>query len=255
MIAKLAELNQAGIDEFKAFLTRNKTTPSDEEPPFHLLSCPDHTVPVEMAVGDANVETDTVSLTRMHLAQRVNALVSSRAELAMICESKGIGAWLSLALFNSICAKKDDGTWKVGQMKRYIDDGKGDEWGFAIHRRNIVCSALAVYHLHGENARLCLHGPAHVVSDYAEVIGAIEDVMLNETMIEVLDRLYWDTATDRPKAGLRGQSPYVDGSYRRFVNKTYGFYAQHYQTYDFWTMTADEIIALLPEEYQHLLDD
>ena len=50
MIAKLAELNEAGIDEFKAFLTRNKTTPSDEEPPFHLLSCPDHTVPVEMAV-------------------------------------------------------------------------------------------------------------------------------------------------------------------------------------------------------------
>ena len=173
MIAKLAELNDAGIDEFKAFLNRNKNTPSDEEPPFHLLTCPDHTVPVEMAVGDANVETDTISLTRMHLAERVNALVSSRAELAKICESKGIGAWLSLALFNSICAKKDDGTWKIGQMKRYIDDGTGDEWGFAIHRRNIVCSAIAVYHLHGENARLCLHGPAHVVSDYAEVIGAM----------------------------------------------------------------------------------
>ena len=103
-------------------------------------------------------------------------------------------------------------------------------------------SALAVYYLHGENARLCLHGPAHVVSDYAEVIGAIEDVMLNETMIEVLDRLYWDKENNRPKAGLRGQSPYVDGSYRRFVNKTYGFYAQHYQTYDFWTMKAQPCV-------------
>ena len=154
MIAKLAELNQAGIDEFKAFLTRNKTTPSDEQTPFHLLSCPDHTLPVEMAIGDANVETDTVSLTRMHLAERVNALVSSREELAMICESKGIGAWLSLALFNSICAKKDDGTWKVGQMKRYIDDGKGDEWGCNSSTKHRL--RRLAYRLHGENARLCL---------------------------------------------------------------------------------------------------
>ena len=254
MILKLAELNQAGIEVFRAFLVRNKDVPSAEEPPFHLLSSAEHTTSVPLAVGDANLDTDVISATRMQLAQRVGNLISSRAELATVCESKGIGAWLSLALFNSICKKDDDGNWKVGQMTRYIDDGKGDQWGFAIHRRNIVCSALAIYHLHGENARLSLHGAASSVSDYAEVIGAIEDIMLNEVMIEVLDRLYWDEENNRPKAGLRGPSPYVNGSYRRFVNKTYGFYAQHYQTYDFWTMTADEIIALLPEEYHHLLD-
>jgi hypothetical protein len=254
MIAKLAELNQAGIETFRAFLERNKETPSAEEPPYHLLSSAEYTSPVPLAVGDANVETDVISDTRMQLAERVNYLISSRAELASVCESKGIGAWLSLALFSSICKKDDDGNWKVGQMTRYIDDGKGDQWGFAIHRRNIVCGALAIYHLHGENARLSLHGAASSVSDYAEVIGAIEDIMLNPVMIEVLDRLYWDAENNRPKTGLRGQSPYVNGSYRRFVNKTYGFYAQHYMTYDFWTMTADQIIALLPEEYQHLLE-
>ena len=254
MIAKLAELNQAGIDIFRAFLQRNKATSSDEEPPFYLLSSADYTSSVSLAVGDANVEIDTVSPTRIHLAERVNNLISSRAELAMVCESRGVGAWLSLALFVSICKKDDDGNWKIGQLTRYIDDGKGDDWGFAIHRRNIVCGALAIYHLHGENARLSLHGAASSVSDYAEVIGAIEDIMLNPVMIDVLDKLYWDTENDRPKSGLRGQSPYVNGSYRRFVNKTYGFYAQHYMTYDFWTMTADQIIALLPEEYHHLLD-
>ena len=254
MIAKLAELNQAGIDEFEAFLKRNKAMPSAEEPPFYLLTSPEHTTPVTMDVGDANVETDTLSPTRLHMAERVNALVSSRTELAMICESRGIGAWLSLALFNSICAKDGNGNWKVGQLKRYIDDGASDQWGYAIHRRNIVCSALAIYHLHEDSARLSLHGPAYVVSDYAEQIGATEDIMLNPVMIEVLDRLYWDEENNRPKTGLRGPPPYVDGSYRRFVNKTYGFYGQHYQTYDFWTMTVDEVIALLPEEYQHLLD-
>ena len=254
MIVTLAELNQAGIEAFAAFLHRNKTTPSDEAPPFDLLTSVEHTSPVSMTIKHANIDTDAVSPTRMHLVARVDALVSTRAELAMVCESKGIGAWLSLALFKSICAKDGDGNWKIGQIKRYIDDGKSDEWGFAIHRRNIVCSALAVYHLHGDNARLSLHGPPHVVSDYAEAIGAIEDVMLNPTMIEVLDRLYWDEENNRPKTGLRGESPYVNGSYRRFVNKTYGFYAQHFQTYDFWTMTADEIIGLLPEEYHHLID-
>ena len=254
MIAKLAELNQAGIDEFVAFLNRNKAMPSSEEPPFYLLTSPEHTTPVMMVVGDANVETDTISPTRLHMAERVNALVSSRAELAMICERIGISSWLSLALFNSICAKDGNGNWKIGQIKKYIDDRREDEWGYTIHRRNIVCSALAAYHLHGEEAKLSLHGPANKFSDYAEQIGATEDILLNSVMIEVLNRLYWDEKNNRPKAGMRGEMPYVDGSYRRFVNKTYGFYGQHYQTYDFWTMTVDEVIALLPEEYQHLLD-
>ena len=85
--------------------------------------------------------------------------------------------------------KKDDGTWKVSQMKRYIDDGKGDEWGSPIHRRHRrrPCRVPSPW----KNARLCLLD-LHMLTDYAEVIGAIEDVMLNETMIEVLDRLYWD---------------------------------------------------------------
>jgi hypothetical protein len=62
-------------------------------------------------------------------------------------------------------------------------------------------------------------------------------------IVEVLDILYWDDKSNRPKRGAQSQSN--PGNIRRFSKVI----SQLELTYDVYTMKPNEILQLLPSEF------
>lgn len=246
MEARLRALNQEGLDQFEAYLMRIKSG-SPEDPPFGILADDQLTDGAGLDGAPRTVDTGRLFDTRMELGEYLSGLVSSSEDLAAVCENRGTGAWLSLALFESICLRNEDGSWQLRQLNRYLPNPQ-DRFGYAIHRRHIVCGALAVHYLHGDKARLCLTSPAHQVSEFMEQIAAREEVLLNQSLIEVLDKLYWDEEASQPKRGQRTGGAIPDGALRRFLGPG-SFYQKYSTTYDFWTMTPEQILEILPSEF------
>jgi hypothetical protein len=60
--------------------------------------------------------------------------------------------------------------------------------------------------------------------------------------------LYWDSLSGRVKERTVSYNPIPDGAMRRFVGP--GSFTEQYGTvYDFWSMDANSLLALLPPEF------
>jgi hypothetical protein len=70
-----------------------------------------------------------------------------------------------------------------------------------------------------------------------------QNIITNEALIEAFDRLYWDSQSNHPKSGA--QSRRRGGNFRRLLS----FIQQVELTYDLHAMSDDEILTLLPVEY------
>jgi hypothetical protein len=69
------------------------------------------------------------------------------------------------------------------------------------------------------------------------------DLLANRGLIEVVDRLYWNPDTSRPKRGAASDTQ--PGSLRRLI----AVVQQLDLNYDLYGMSAQEIEALLPMEF------
>ena len=72
-----------------------------------------------------------------------------------------------------------------------------------------------------------------------------QEIGTNKSIIEAAKILYWDAEKKRPK---RGSSPqeHKPGTLRRFVDVLQQFEL----TYDLYSINAEELITLLPNEFK-----
>ena len=245
----IGSLSNRGLKEFTEFLEEIENG-STNEPPYYLLET--HSKPIDFSNGQVKISTDKEISTRMDLGGYLSRLISTSEDLSMVLDDRGASAFLSLAFFDMICKRNADGRWQIAQRNRYLADPR-DRYGFDIYRRNIVCASLAIYHYHGANSRLLLSGPSYEISEYMEQVAAREEVLMNKSLVKVMDRLYWDTKNSIPKTGQRTSDGVPDGALRRFLGPG-SFFEQYKQVYDFWSMTAEEIIDILPNEFSDWLN-
>ena len=250
MDIQIRRLNRAGMREMSEFHRRIYRDNSTEDPPMHLLDDEEFSssfvppVPSSLVV-DSSRKFDT----QLEVGEYFCSVLNTNEILNSVLYDKGIGSWLALLYFESICARKSDGTWIANEESRYIPSDHHRR--FYLHH---IFSPIVIFAAHRERSKLLLNGPSHQISEFTNKLSLHPEVMLNPEMMKVLFQLYWDDETDSPKSGAttNPREPgerIADGSLRRFVGPS-SFVFQHEPTWDFWEMDAKTILDMLPAEFE-----
>lgn len=155
-----------------------------------------------------------------------------------ILNNPGIWSWFALLWFDSLCPVKSDGSRKILETSKYVCSSD-----YTDYYRHLVAASWDIYYLHRGNSRLFLWTPLYIHSDFIEQYASRQNIITNKALIEVLNRLYWDSKSNCPKKGAQNRKK--AGNFRRLLS----FVQQVELTYDIHAMSAKDILALLPSEY------
>lgn len=234
MVTAIRVLTDKGTEAFRGYIVEAKTDPK-KPPPIDQLSHKPWSSEfiIYIEIHDLSVKT------RMELGkQLVQLFKSNGVERKDIINNPGIWSWLALMWFDCLCPVKDDGTRKVRDASRYICSND-----YTDYYRHLVASSWDLYYLHEDHSRLFLWTPLDTHNDFIEQLASRQNIITNKALIESFDYLYWDSKLGRPKIGAQNRNK--AGNFRRFLS----FIQQIDLTYDLHTLSAEEILALLPVEY------
>ena len=227
-------LTDRGMELFRNYILDVKQDPQ-KKPPIDRLShrpwSTEFPPPIEVGTPPGT--------TRMQLGKYLVELFEAYGvDRKDILNNPGIWSWLALLWFDSLCPVKSDGSRKILETSKYVCSSD-----YTDYYRHLVAASWDIYYLHRENSRLFLWTPLYIHNDFIEQLASRQNIITNKALIEVFDRLYWDLRADRPKSGA--QSRDRSGNFRRLQS----FIKQVELTYDLHAMSADEILALFPVEY------
>jgi hypothetical protein len=202
--------------------------------PKELLTDPSYSSEIG---GKAEVQ-DRLFNNKLELAKYLNEVLQIFPE-SQIDQNVGLWSWLSLYYFNQVCPANKSGRRIPGQDGRHILDVD-----YRLYRYHLLFGPYNVYRLHGEKASLLLSGPLFETSKYYLELAARQGFITNRGVIEAADLLYFDPDQRKPKRGpaVTTRKP---GTLIRFIDVV----QQLDLTHDLYSMTGDEVIALLPSEF------
>jgi len=153
----------------------------------------------------------------------------------------GLWTWLAYLWFDRLApVNPKTGKRDVKGLERYIYNP-----GFRRYYRHYVRTPYEIYSLYKDNSsvRILLYSPVYKHNDFIEQVASRQFIISHPNLIEALFILYFDRASGRPKRGA--QSRRRAGNIHRFVKVIQQFEL----TYDIYSLSAQEIIDLLPEEF------
>jgi hypothetical protein len=233
---KLRYLTNKGVERFRAYLAALRQG-SQSPPPYSLLEHPEFTAPLK---GDAEVEQRTFG-SRLQLAQNL-AHVLAGAEQDGLENEVGLWSWLSLFYFDQVCPLGENGLRKPGRDYRHIL-----EPGYPNGHRHLLAGAWLVYSVYGlgdDLSRLLLWTPLHLESKFHHELAGRQTLITNKGILEAADKMYFRESEGHPQKGalIKKKAP---GTLQRFIDVI----QQLDLTYDLYSMSGEEILALLPPEF------
>lgn len=226
------QLNEAGIAGFDQYIKR-LATDAVEPPPFHLLSSDDTSTPLAPAVEVEDRPFASKRDVAEHLVERLAGLDRARVDY-----NAGLWSWLSLLYFNQLCPPDADARRHPKKEALYIPT----QHGWTYYRHLLACP-YRLLRLYPTHARLFMHGPLHQHADVTEQFASRMEIITNPRMVEAIDRLYYSTNANAPKRGATTRTR--AGNARRLVD----IFWQFHLTYDMYAMSAEDILRLLPQEF------
>lgn len=230
----LGRMNDNGLRQFAEYLTNLKTTPT-LVPPIELLADPstsEQAAPVDVLPhAFAN---------RLEAGRWLHDLIE-RAAIPDPARDKGLWAWLSLRLFDSVCPTDGHGHRKPGEMARHIPDATN----FQRYYRHLLAGPWRIFRTHRDDAARALAvlcQPLHKPGDIVEQFASRQELVTNCAFITAATRLYVDPATQQPRFGSGGKAR---GAPRRLAD----FCNQLDVTWDLYAMEPDEVLEKLPKEF------
>jgi len=233
---KIRYLTNKGIERFGGYLAELRRG-STAAPPANLLQDPDVSVPLKW---EAEVEQRNFG-TRLLLAQYL-AEVLDGAENDGLENDVGLWSWLSLFYFDQVCPPEENGLRKPGRDYRHIL-----EPGYPYGHRHLLSGAWLVYSVYGlgdKLSRLLLWTPLHLESKFHHELASRQTLITNKGILEAADKMYFRESEGNPKKGalIKKIAP---GTLQRFIDVI----QQLDLTYDLYSMSGEEILALLPPEF------
>ncbi|MEZ6127294.1 MAG: hypothetical protein R3C59_01265 [Planctomycetaceae bacterium] len=231
-------LTTEGIERFEDFLERLKQNPQSRIPAYALSDeglseAVEARIPVE----------PIIAATRMDVAKRVFQLLQRDTETLRI--DKGFWCWLSLFWFNDLCPVVD-GKRVPGDRYRWI--AELDNTRRAC--RHLLAGPYQIYRAHRDNpsrANAFLCGGVHQQGELLAQIASRPSLVTCKAVAGVATKLYYDEEHQRIRRGCSGRGP---GSARRFADVL----SQLDLTWDLHSLNVQELLALLPDEFDAFLD-
>lgn len=231
----LRRFTTGGIDAFRGYLGRlrdGETAP----PPNDLLEDGART---ETVHGDTVVEPRPFA-SRLDFAKYADRILAG-SQPNRVLNDVGLWAWLSLYYFDQVCPPGKSGARHPGRNYRHIP-----EPGFRYGRRHLLSGAYLVYTIYGLSDRLAeylLYTALPVESDLFNEIVSRQNLVTNPVVVEATGRLYFDPVSRKPRRGVFQRT--TAGNTRRFAMVI----QQLDLNYDLYSMTCDELLGLLPPEF------
>lgn len=232
---KLHRFNQDGMTAFatyRAGLTLNPTLP----PPVELLQDPALT---ELMPG--GVEVPPRSFTnRLEAGRFLNELLDA-AKVQLPERDQGLWTWLTLFYFDEVCPADGNGRRNPKDEARLVPLLDNHQRFY----RHLLVGPFLIVRAHRnqpERAIAMLCNPLWKPGEIAEQLASRKELVTNHAVADVATRLYYDPATGSFK---RGAGSDVKGAARRLA----ALFNQLDLTFYLYGMTCDEMLALLPKEF------
>ena len=158
-------------------------------------------------------------------------------------QNRGLWTWLAAASFHLIRPRSVRlGKPRLRDYSYYILSDSG----LRYYRHRVAGPARLHWMLRGtqQGARLFLNSEIDQVSEFEERLAVTMRYISNRELMTVADTLYFNTKTFRQKPGAVSDASYP-GVLRRFMNVI----DQLDRTYDLYSMSAGQILDLLPPEF------
>lgn len=229
MKLKVRAFNESGILEFRKYLEElrlDRTKPI----PYELLENPELTSDIRGKAIVENVEIHT----RLDAAKYLSEVLKNIDHNEY--ENNKMWTWLSLFFFDQLCPADKNGVRKPGDAYRYI---LSDNW--RTYYRHILQLPFKIFKNHNGNGKVLLCNEINKIGEINESIASRQEFLSSASIIEVLDKLYFDAAKKTFKRGCTTTNS--KGTIRRFVS----IIKQFELTYDIFSMTSVQIMELLPK--------
>lgn len=228
-----------GVEEFESFLDRYQNGDANEIDA-QMLS---EDTNLSELVGRGLMIDIPMTATKRELAQLVCQAFqdAGSTELPIVpsTEYRNMWTWLACSSFHLIKTRRANRV--LNEYSYYVCS---QDWNrFYRHR---IAGPARIYWLFRDRPRdasLLLHGRADEHSDWEAQLAGRQSRIRNRELISTANRLYWDVERHRPKRGAQTRNR--SGTVRRLL----AFIDQVDLTYDVNSMTPDQILDLLPPEF------
>lgn len=235
-MAELRKLNEHGRAKFLEYISKSRGGET-VTPPFDILTSDEYSEKLSVSIDiELKDFPDRMSYAK-YLTEKLAPI--QRKDLL---GNAGIWDWISLMYIQKL---HPEGTrWK--ETNKYYCSTDYTDW-----YRNLTAFAWDIYSVHGEYARLLLSTKIDIHSDFSEQIGARQDNLPNREFLKVVDSLYWDPVRKRQKIGATNFDASVKPKQPKpgTLNRLTWVLEQFSLTYDIAGMGKDDILNLLPEEF------
>lgn len=232
---KLHRFNRDGVAAFANYRARLTLEPT-LEPPVELLEDPALT---ELLPGTVDV-SDRKFANRLEAGRFLNELMDT-ANVQLPERDQGLWTWLTLFFFDEVCPADGNGRRNPKDEARLIPLLDNHQ---RFYRHLLVGPFLIVraHRTQPERAVAMLCNPLWKPGEIAEQLASRKELVTNHAVADVATRLYYDPATGSFK---RGAGSDVKGAARRLAT----LFNQLDLTFYLYGMSCDEMLALLPKEF------
>jgi|TARA_B100000315_G_C14494135_1_gene549073 hypothetical protein len=232
---KLRKLRDKGIDKMSSFLDSLKTE-NPLEYPSEILNDPEFSDSIGL---DVIIEAKTFN-SKFDVAKYFYEIFSN-AGLTSVLGNRGLWCWLSLYFFDQLCPRERGGRYRPGARARWIPEVTN----FQRYYRHLLAGPYRIYNFHKddpERAMALICGPVSKQGDLIEQLASRQELITNKSLIKAVTELYYNPSTGTNKRGAGGKGA---GSPRRLAEVI----DQYNLTWDLYAISPDEIIGLLPSEF------
>jgi len=229
---RFRRFNDLGIRAFAAYLEALRANPSAPIPR-ELLDRPNLTAPLEPAINADPPHFNT----RMEFARWLHE-AAQQAGTEIPRRDAGFWAWLTLALFDSVCPSKN-GKRKCGEDARYIP--ASENW--RRRYRHLLATPYTVFLIHidrPERAAFILNSPLHVLGELTEQFASRQDLVSCPGTMSLVSYLFSDAVTGQRRSNAAGNAARRLG---KLLN-------QYQRTWDITIMDPTAFANMLPREFE-----
>ncbi len=237
---KLRRFNSDGIATFASYRARLALEPN-LPPPFQMLGDPALTeeIPGDIDVPKRNFET------RLEAGRFLNELLE-HSGIALPERDRGLWSWLTLYYFEAVCPADGNGNRDPQDEARLVPLLDNHQRFY----RHLLLGPFLIVRAHRDNperaiAMLC--NPLWKPGEIVEQLASRKELVTNRGVVELATRLYYDK---EKKSFKRGAGSSRKGAARRLA----ALLNQLDLTFYLYGMSADELLALLPKEFDRFLE-
>jgi hypothetical protein len=233
---ELRRFNQKGIETFREALSICRDNP-DADIPAELLTRGELTnlVATGLSVEPVSFKTKRDAAVYFH-----KKFVDFPKQT--LFEDAGLWSWLSLFYFDVVCPKLN-GLRKIRNDYTYVYEA-----GSMRHfYRHLLFVSWRILDIAPSYNRLLLDSNIASLDMFTDQVMKRLYLTRIPCFFEVLDRIYWDASAGRSRKGVVDTSRVTAGD---LTHRLPTRIRQLEKTYDLQSLTADQLIELLGEEFQ-----